>query len=486
MEVKLLTYLKITHLNLMKPFYRNNSNRYSFQQIILKFTASLFIAAVLVSCSSSTDSGTGSNGSGDFPFYDDFHGELGSETVLIDEEVTSSALTHLDEETHTFTFRADILEDAGVSFEEGEILLLANTALRKISSVNHSGDEIILETEFASINEAFRNLEVNHAQKLDFRETVSAEKLMLEYDGHLLPPTSVGKAGDTSWEYELGDVTVEGTLETSEDEATIVLLVKYETGGATGGMKASLNISGFENNTAFTVTDHETESFEFKNSGLQGRIDMEFVMAGGGDSEVNWEPPMPALVIPFTVGVIPLRFRIGPHFVFATQLQANATAQFESSFNFSGDLGVEVEGTNFTPVLDGGISNPGADAAEGNAAGFGGLSAGQFGIALPKVSLSAFGEAIVPRLSQEFYVGASYRFPTCTRLFSRYEINAGVDMKMFGLLDLSFNQNLVTQDMHDHASDGCEGNKGFAEFPYVSLHNTTATSSEIEVPFRLE
>ena len=123
---------------------------------------------------------------------------------------------------------------------------------------------------------------------------------------------------------------------------------------------------------------------------------------------------------------------------------------------------------------------------EGNAAGFGGLSAGQFGIALPKVSLSAFGEAIVPRLSQEFYVGASYRFPTCTRLFSRYEINAGVDMKMFGLLDLSFNQNLVTQDMHDHASDGCEGNKGLAEFPYVSLHNTTATSSEIEVPFRLE
>ncbi|MCC5907845.1 MAG: hypothetical protein JJU13_16655 [Balneolaceae bacterium] len=444
----------------------------------------LFLFAVLAKgCSSSTESG--SENPDDFPEYSEFDAELGSETVMLEESVTEAALTEYDEENHQFIFNSSVLENAGVSLKEGEILLLANKALRRITSVSEEGGEITVETGYASINEAFRNVKVDHTERFDFRQSIT-ENAMLEFDGKMLKPNVAGATGETKWEYKLGDVTVEGTLNRSDNEAVLALLVKYDTGSVSGAMLARLTISGFENNTAFTITDHETESFRFNNRGLEGRVDMQFVMAGGNSDEVSWEPPMPALVLPFSVGVIPLTFRMGPVYVYKLDLGADGSAQFETAFTYSGDLGLQVEGTSFTPMLEGGIRNPGADQAEGNAAGFGGTVSGQYGLALPKISLSAFGDAVVPYLTQEFYIGASYTFPTCTRLFSRYEINAGVAMRMFGLANLNFSQNLVEETMHDYRSDGCGASKEAEVFPYISIHSSDIIrAGEAEVPFRI-
>ena len=426
----------------------------------------------LLSCSSSTDSGN------DFPPIDGFEASLGSETVLVEEEVVSAALTDVDEENFVYTFNADVLSDGGINFQEGEIMLLANKALRRVTSVSESGGQVTVETEFAALNEAFENAVIEKSQYFDFRN-LQADKIFIEYDGKLLPANVRAKSdeGQSKWEYKFGDITVEGTLNSGNDEAKIALLVKYDTGDVSGAMLSELTIKGFENDTQIRITDHETESFRFNNRGIEGKLDMQFVFAGGNSQEEKWAPPMPAIIIPFAVGVVPFTFRIGPNYVFKLDLGADSTAQFETSFSFGGGMGVQVEGTNFTPILDGGIRDPSREQAVGNAAGFGGTVTGQYGIALPSISLRAFGEAIVPYLNQEFYLGASYTFPTCTRMWSRYEINAGVAMKMLGLVNLNFSQNLVKKDMLDSRSDGCPQNKISDDIPLIYMSDYYSESS---------
>lgn len=461
-------------MNQIRPYPKlihTDSLSFFGKQIFSGVALVLFLFAV--SCSSSTD--TGNN----FPPVEGFEADLGNDTVLLEEDVVTASLIHTDEENFVYTFHADVLREGGVTLREGEIMLLANKALRRITSVSESGGQLVVETEFAALNEAFENAVIESSQYIDFRQ-MDRSKIMLEFDGNLLPPNVAAKdddSGQTKWEYKFGDFTIEGTLNSKTDEAKIALLVKYKTGDVSGAMLSELTLKGFENDTRVRITDHKTESFRFNNSGLEGKLDMRFIFAGGRSKEESWAPPMPAIIVPFTVGLVPFTLRIGPVFVYKIQLGADGTAQFETSFSFGGGMGVQVDGASFTPILEGGIRNPAYQQAVGNAAGFGGTVSGQYGIALPSVTLNAFGEAIVPYLNQEFYLGASYTFPTCTQLWSRYEINAGVKMKMFGLANLNFSQNLVKETMHDYRSDGCPPRKSYDEIPLIYISDYYSPAS---------
>lgn len=453
----------------------NNKSEIHF---IKKFTLAAIFVVSVASCSDSSSTGSSPEPEPDreIPQTESFTAEPGEQTTYISSSTADAALVETDEENHTYTFRSDNLSDEGIEFEPEDILLIEGEALRKISSVTESGSELIVETEFATLNEAFRNADVNHSKTIDFTETVT-EKIALEYNGMLLKPNASGTGG--TWEYEFGDVTIEGVLDTEENKAKIELLVKYDTGDVSGAMRTSTEIENVKTETAFRIEDHETKHFRFHNPGIKGSTEMEFVLAGGDSSEERFAPPMPAIVIPFTIGPIPVVFRMGPLLVYKLELGAEGSASFETSFSYDGDMGFEVDESEFTPILGGGVRKPGAENAEGNAAGFGGTVSGQYGVGLPEITFSMFGETVVPYLRSEFYIGASYTFPTCTHLFSRYEVNAGIDMSLFGLASLNTNSNLVEIYPHDTKSDGCENGKmNDAGFNFISLDDFHSASAE--------
>lgn len=447
------------------------------------FIVILILSFLLTSCS---DSGsTGPEIDPERPFIEDIDAELGERTQFIETNVADAAITDEDPETHTYTFNGAVLADADISLSAGDILFLEGKALRKIRTVTENNGEWRVETDFAGLHEAFKHADVHQTTTLDFTDTIT-EKIAIEYDGKLLKP-NVAKANGGAWEYEFGDVTIEGSLETDSDKAVIAILVKYDTGDVTGAMKATATIENVQNETAFRIEDHETKSFRFHNPGLKGSVDIEFVMAGGNSSETSWEPPMPAVIIPFNIGPIPVVFKMGTVYVYQLDLGAEGTASLNTGFSYDGDLGFRVEDSEFTPMLDGGIKNPNASNAEGNAAGFGGTVTGQFGAALPKISFSMLGETVVPYLMQEFYVGASYTFPTCTKLFSRYEINTGIDMSLFGLASLNVSSNLVEEYPHDYQSDGCNGSKMADDMLHtISVHNNNNQLPGQPMIFRID
>lgn len=421
------------------------------------FFAILFFLFLFTSCSDSGSVGPEPDPEPEQPLPGNFNAELGEKTQYLESKTAGEAIIREDEESFSYTFSSGVLSDAGISLSEGDILLLEGKALRKIRTVTESEGEVSVETDFAGLNEAFRNADIDVSTNIDFTETV-AEKYAIEYDGKLLKP-NVTKKGGGEWSYELGDVTVEGTLKTETDKAVISLLIKYDAGGVSGAMKVVSTIENVQNETAFKIEDHETKSFRFNNPGMKGSLDIEFIMAGGNSSETIWDPPMPAVIIPFTIGPIPVVFKMGVIYIYKLDLGVNGTASYKTSFAYDGDIGFRVEGSDFTPMLEGGMKSPSADNAEGNAAGFGGTVTGQFGVGLPQISFSMLGETVVPYLRQEFYTLASYTFPTCTKLNSRYEVNAGIDMKIFGLADFSVASNFAETDLHKYESDGCSSSK---------------------------
>jgi hypothetical protein len=447
----------------------------------------LFLSILFTACS---DSGsispeTDPEPDPEQPLPENFNAELGERTHYFESETAREAIISEDEESHTYTFRSDVLNDAGMSLSAGDILLLEGKALRKVRSVTESDGELQVETDFAELNEAFRNADINVSTTIDFTETV-AEKYAIEYDGKLLKP-NVAKDGGGEWSYELDNVTVEGTLETETNSATISLLVTYDTGDVSGAMRVKSTIENVKNETAFRIEDHETKSFRFHNPGMKGSVEMEFIMAGGNSSETIWEPPMPAVIIPFTIGPVPVVFKMGTIYVYKLDLGADGTASYNTSFSYDGDIGFQVEDSEFTPMLEGGIKNPSASEAEGNAAGFGGTVTGQFGVGLPRISFSMFGETVVPYLMQEFYSLASYTFPTCTKLNSRYEVNTGIDMKLFGLAEFNVSSNLAEVELHTYESDGC-GNAKIAapRVVPISLSQYLNESESTPLIFRID
>lgn len=452
-----------------------------------KFFLVTLLFTLLVSCSDSSTSSEDpdSNGNGEIPQTENFTAEPGDRTTYISSSVSQTSLVDSNEETHTYTFRRDALENEGISFEAGDILLIEGLALRKVRTVTDSGGNVTLETDFATLNEAFRNADIDHAMSIDFTENI-AEKIALEYEGRLLKAKSDEDGTGGEWKYELGDVTVEGALSAKASSAAIQLLVKYDTGDVSGAMITTATISNLRTETGVRIEDHETKHFSFNNPGLRGDIELEFVMAGGNSEEFNYAPPMPAIVVPFTIGPIPALLRIGTAFVFKLDLGATGSATYETSFSFDGDMGFRVEGSEFTPVLSGGLRDPSASSAEGNAAGFGGTVAGQYGIAVPDISLSMFGNAVVPYLRSEFYIGASYTFPTCSKLFSRYELKAGVDMNFFGMANLNINNQLAETSPHDYESDGCSAKLADEMLRMVSLDDPDSNTHDQPLIFRIQ
>lgn len=432
----------------------------NFSPLILLLGALFFIG---ISCSDDSPSGTDT----DFSDVPGFEAEVGEETAVMPAHVSEASLIDYDQEDQIFRFDPEVLADADFTLEEGEVLFIEGQALRRISSVTESNGELVVETDFASLAEAFKNAEVEWTEELNFDETV-AEKALLEVDGQLIEPVRT-KNGTSEWEYEFGDFTVEGTLATDDNTAQISVLAKYELENVSGAMLATLTLEQLSKETGFQILDHEAERFEYRNSGLKGEMDMEFVFAGGRSGEVQIPPPFPAIVIPMVIGspplVIPVQFRIGTIIVGKVELGAQGSARYETSFTYDGDLGVQVEGSDFSPVVEGGIADPNQGGHEANAAGPSGTVSGQYGIAIPDFSLRMFGEGIVPYLRQEFYLGALYSFPTCTHVFSRYEINAGVNMEILGGRgSFSLSQNLAERTLRESKSDGCNGNKMLADY----------------------
>ena len=448
----------------------------------------------LISCSKdSSPDGIDS----DFQNIEGFDAQLGSETTYVPDDVVSAGLVDSDTENHTYTFSADVLSDADLELREGEIILIPGIALRRISSVNESGGQVSVQTEYATLNEAFENADISWDRPIEFTPDMLADAVF-EFMGKEVRPKldTMSSNGDTtSFEMNVkqGDWEIQGKISTiGREQVNLVILPRYEIGNASGAFRFETTIGNMSNEAAITIRDHETETFTYRNRDLGGTAEFQFAGAGGvGPDFVYPDPSQPAALrvrVPFNIGPIPAVLSVGVRFVVRVRLQGDSSAHLTGTISYSGSAGFEVDGPSVETVNE--LDDPSFGQAVGNAAGNLGVTVdAQYGVGYPDIALELFGNTIVPYLRPEFYVGAGLTWgPLCTKLSRRFEVTAGLNLGFLGRTITGYSNKLVETEQNHYSPEGCGGQGKISGDPMdrILILNPYKDYGDYEVPYMME
>ncbi len=409
--------------------------------ILLSLTLILFFGA----CSSST--GPSSDDNNEEPnreiTQEGVYAELSDETVFIDDQTTESAMTDADNENQTYTFNQQALADAGIDLEVGEMILISKVALGRITSVSESNGEVVVETEFAALTEAFENADIEWDKSFEFTADV-LENSVIEFQGKHFKPSMVS-ATKSEWEISSGPYKGKASIEANGTSAAITVGLKKEEGNTSVGFSAKTTIKQIANYTNIEIRDHETKSFEFIHPNMGGEVELKLAAAGGGLDQDIGIGPLAMLKIPFTIGPIPVVLVVNVRTVASINVQGNASAVAETKFSYSGRSGLKYDGTNVSTDFDNAIANPNHLGGSGDLAAFIGVNVNaQWGFTAPELELQMFGNTLVPYLRPEFYLRANLTWgPVCQKVSAEYKVAAGLSFRFLGV----FENNIAEEDI---------------------------------------
>lgn len=392
--------------------------------------------------------------------------DLSSEAVFIDDQTTASAMTDADSDNQTYTFDQQALADAGVELKVGEVMLISKVALGGITSVTENDGEVVVQTEFASLTEAFENADIEWDETLEFTEEVLENSVMV-YQGKEYHPKANDEACDglqagcIGWEFAVGEYTLKGRIVGQGSNAEVIVIMSKQIGNESVAFRAESTIQSIDNYTNIQIEDHETKQFDFGNPNMQGQVKVSLAAAGGGVGPDLSFGPHTMIRFPFTVGPLPVILAVKVRTVAKVEVVSNASATAEANFTYSGNAGISYNGTELIPNKGGGIETPQITGGSGDLAAAIGLDVDvQWGFTAPELELQLFGNTLVPYLRPEFFIGANLKWgPVCQNVNLRYNVSSGLDLRFLGQ-DLSnlVETTVVEEKRWDYYSpQDCEG-----------------------------
>lgn len=404
-------------------------------------------------------------------------------TFSDDTVVVSPAAVRQGTGDHTYTL------DAGAAggLDRGSVLLIPGVALRRVTAVDRSGDEVRVSTEFAALTDAIVDGEIGWDVGLgplaDFqtdpdttpRVAVDASAARTAPAG--LEPVEVGvtlgdgtmrqvawtRTGDEDfplqWRYSQDGLDYVFALGPGAEHVTVYIQVTRDVGGRTSmAYTAEGRIELPRTSGSVSIRGGQLRGAEIDQQGLSGTIDLTAVVAGGG-GKIPFEFELPGIWFKYIVpvGPIPVTIGITAKLVGDVEVPAEASASASSSFSFGGDLGFRYEGTTVEPRVnmpDLGIVPEPADSA----ATFGNYVNAEFGVAFPEVSISLFDQGVIPRVFPAMYVGSRLQWgPLCKTGYMRIEVRGGFDFRILGVNLHSIEAvDLVEPYERRGSGEGCE------------------------------
>ncbi len=414
----------------------------------------LFLMLMALGCSSSTEPGSEQ---GEIINTTGINAEMGSSTVLIPESTVESGMTEADPESGRYSFSADVLNSSNISLKTGEILLIAGVGLGRITSVQESNGQVNVQTGFASINEAFKEADIEWERSFEFTPDL-VEKAVFEFEGEEFYSHSLVD-GVFQWDISSGPYSGSASIQPKGDSATIKVSLSKQAGNTGVAFTAESTIRQINNYTNLEIRDHKTRKFQFVNPNMGGDVELKLAAAGGGLDQNIGIGPLTMLKIPFTIGPIPVVLAVKVRTVARVEVIGNSSAVAETKFSYSGRAGISYDGTNVTTDYDTAIANPNHLGGTGDLAAFIGVNVdAQWGFAAPEVELQMFGNSVVPYLRPEFFIRANLSWgPVCQRLSAEYQVKSGLDVRFLGVASVTiFENNIVPlKDWKAYSPQGC-------------------------------
>jgi len=445
-------------------------NRFPFRTA----ATALVIFITLAGCTSSTDSEPEEENNQQETITEaGFNGRLAPQTTYMSEGEVSRTLIESNSESDTHIFNAAALEDEGISFEQGEILLIHQTALGRITSVQESNGEVTVRTEFASLTEAFEELEMEWNESFEFTPDI-IEKSVMIYQGKEIYPQKDDEdncagfqEGCFGWNAQVGDYTLRGRIIGSGSNAEVIVILSKQVGGDNVVFRAESTIQKIENATNLRIEDSETKQFDFQNPNMQGVVKLSLAAAGGGVSGDLGFGPQTMIRFPFAVGPLPMVLAVKVRTIAKLDVKSNASAQAEATFTYGGKAGIQYDGVELTANKDQQLENPQLSGGSGDMAAAIGLNVDtQWGFSAPELELQLFGNTLVPYLRPEFFLHGSLTWgPVCQEVKLRYNVSSGLDLRLLGINVSTLVETKVVEEKEwkYYAPEGCDEPNKFAD-----------------------
>lgn len=432
-----------------------------------------------------------------------------SDTTVVSGKAIDT-LKKSDDVAGTYVFDAKAAKAAGLDLGKGRVLLLAGQALRRITASNTSGGDITLKTEQASLADAIEEGEVawDVPISFDFRQFETSTKadrsgatpkprssslrpgdpgsarpqltqISMAMPGGRVVPVQSGpeiaeaildsieikpEDGSVAWTYESHGNKYQFRLTAHGESVDILVVVSREVGGdAKMAFRGEGSIGSLRSTSANNYVGGELTGGEVVMQNLNVDLKLSATAAGAGVSPVDLKIPVPMLTYTWLVGPVPVTVDLTAQIVGNVKAQANASVRAESSISYKGSAGFAYRGTSVS--TSGATDVDTLDPEPADSAAPMGLDVdAQFGVAFPSISLSIFGQGLVPSLHTGAVIGSNLRwggpaagFPAsslCKSGYVRIEVVAGYDLKILGRT-LASDKKTLYENRKDGRSDGC-------------------------------
>ncbi len=365
------------------------------------------------------------------------------DTVVIDDATIDSALLSISDDQTEIRFDASASQVS--QLQSGQVLLLAGTALRKVQSVSTVGNEIVVMTEGATLDEAIQEGDIGWDYQADW-DALPLEVYMAAQFGTEDAPLLFADArgfdpltgqatpqAEVSYEGEIRgwDVTLKLTPGTRLD---IELTAKRKVGSAQATINGTGWVNSFQQTTFLTYEQSTPTRMTVETTGMEGEFEITWGAASPGIESLTQvvQFSIPAQIpIPLRVGPLPISLRVKAELQIVPELrvdQASSVGSFKVSYN--SDQGFQIN--NNTPAPSGSLGQHNIGITDDTvSAGFGAVGLG-VGVEFPRVELVFFNTPLAFITLKTYSYGLYIPDPPCQRGGTNFLSVAGYRLAFLG------------------------------------------------------
>lgn len=312
-----------------------------------------------------------------------------------------SDIKSIDSANYIFHFKPS--SQKASSLTEGDVIIINDYVVRKVSYIENTGDEIYVETEFAALTEAIKDGIINWDYGVEFTpELITKVAKAKGYEITVVTTDSIGfsiKVG--SYEYTIW-------MKLLKEKAIITVIAEKEIAST---KVAKLTVQGelkrFRTKGNIKISNNQLDDFENRNSFKETDITLSLSAAGSGN-DIGIEVPLP-LLPPFPIAGIPFfLFEIKALIVMNASVPPDGSSLIAAKFRYTAEQGFRfVKGDQKPSAIVNLQSNEFDKTSQQPHTGASGPVAISWGIAAPRFEIT-LGGTTVAWVHAAYLLGGDY------------------------------------------------------------------------------
>ncbi len=359
--------------------------------------------------------------------------EYSDNTEVIDEDAMESFISS-DTKTGVYRFKNDA--DDLLDLRPGEIVFFYGNSVRRVNNVVEEGDEIIVNTEYVTLNEAIKNGTIGWETKIDWTSGQSEVQNASLIIGDVKFASETESDLKIHYEGKIQGWDLNIDLVPKDNKLTIDLTAtKSIAGQQVCTISGKGFISQFTNQCHFRFADSNLEEFELVNHGLNGELEIKFAAVALGSQVAQLVVPA-KIKIPTMVYGIPVSINLGCNLKVYPEVGQGASSQASYKLTYDSDMGFKYE-KNLAEATS--KLNSENMEVTGETVSAGAITTGVgVGIEFPRIEVAVLGEVIVPyflyntSITTFYEPGIASNLPPCQEGKMTIKCVSGVDLKFFG------------------------------------------------------